>query len=791
MRGLSTLATVLRPYNAAAHALQEPILPAAQQPKVLQLCFDSVLARLQAHDIDQEIKDGAIAAAGTLLGHLGDSAQGKAAQGTVLRLLGERLKGENTRVPALRAIGYIASSPLKLDIAAPVSALLPELSGFLRQNTRALRAQTLATLSAVVSAYAASLDAAALKVVVAEASSPSLLSDSDLHLCHLAIAFLTTIVSTLPAPAAASLVTEDVLRRLLELAVSQVMQGAALNSLVAFFRACVKQNLDSKLFGPDALISSIVGQAASRSVARQALVTAARCIAGVQLAAPAPTGPKAVLSSLEAALASPEATSSTSVYLARLTVAESSRQCDILALQPTAASSLIAILKAAASASASGASSSGSAAALTAVTAIASDDLRVAAAMALGGIVAFAMPAGLPQLTAAISAAASSSMTETYSLLQALREAIVRHAPSTPEGPSIAAYGEAILSLLCSAPLVGASEEGVRGIVAECLGRLAGVQHDHVLAALVSTAQSSTNTARWTAVTAARHAVSLLPLVPSLHAPLKAALPALLRTLVDDDLKQRAAALLTVSVILHSEPQLLIEALLKVPAGRFLPPGINVPGAEAAATRAAPAAADLAREGVLAVIYYECIPRPELIKEVDLGPFKHKIDEGLPVRRVAFTALDSALTNTVQLVGPEAVPVLCSGARDAEDVRLLAHALIGRVAASGWLRSNVESPEVLEMVIDAIDTSIKLPSADAGGSGGAPGAASSGSSVASAVDVTRSAMRALEAVLRCVPGAASLRRTAEVMAKIERSELAPVFAAIRADAASASSAARS
>jgi hypothetical protein len=32
-------------------------------------------------------------------------------------------------------------------------------------------------------------------------------------------------------------------------------------------------------------------------------------------------------------------------------------------------------------------------------------------------------------------------------------------------------------------------------------------------------------------------------------------------------------------------------------------------------------------EGVLAVIYYETIPRHELVKEVNLGPIVHKKDE--------------------------------------------------------------------------------------------------------------------------------------------------------------------
>lgn len=37
----------------------------------------------------------------------------------------------------------------------------------------------------------------------------------------------------------------------------------------------------------------------------------------------------------------------------------------------------------------------------------------------------------------------------------------------------------------------------------------------------------------------------------------------------------------------------------------------------------------------------ETVIRPELLKEVDLGPFKHKVDEGLPIRKAAFQLLET------------------------------------------------------------------------------------------------------------------------------------------------------
>lgn len=41
------------------------------------------------------------------------------------------------------------------------------------------------------------------------------------------------------------------------------------------------------------------------------------------------------------------------------------------------------------------------------------------------------------------------------------------------------------------------------------------------------------------------------------------------------------------------------------------------------------------------VAIFETIIKPELITEVDLGPFKHKVDEGIPIRKGAYSLIDT------------------------------------------------------------------------------------------------------------------------------------------------------
>jgi cullin-associated NEDD8-dissociated protein 1 len=44
----------------------------------------------------------------------------------------------------------------------------------------------------------------------------------------------------------------------------------------------------------------------------------------------------------------------------------------------------------------------------------------------------------------------------------------------------------------------------------------------------------------------------------------------------------------------------------------------------------------------------ETVIKPELITEVDLGPFKHKVDEGIPIRKAAYALLDSLVEKIPQ-----------------------------------------------------------------------------------------------------------------------------------------------
>lgn len=64
-------------------------------------------------------------------------------------------------------------------------------------------------------------------------------------------------------------------------------------------------------------------------------------------------------------------------------------------------------------------------------------------------------------------------------------------------------------------------------------------------------------------------------------------------------------------------------------------------------------------EGVLANVAAETEVDPSLKKTVDLGPFKHKIDEGLPLRKAAFACLNTLLESVPEHVNVGALQQTC------------------------------------------------------------------------------------------------------------------------------------
>jgi hypothetical protein len=109
----------------------------ADYSKFVEQIYSVISAKLRLNDIDQEVKERAIASTGILLSTFGSKLTHHLAE--VLPILLERLKNEMTRQITVQSFSVIVSSNNQVNLSTILDELLVQLAEFLRKNQRALR----------------------------------------------------------------------------------------------------------------------------------------------------------------------------------------------------------------------------------------------------------------------------------------------------------------------------------------------------------------------------------------------------------------------------------------------------------------------------------------------------------------------------------------------------------------------------------------------------------------------------------------------------------------------------
>ncbi|CAJ1051190.1 cullin-associated NEDD8-dissociated protein 2 isoform X1 [Xyrichtys novacula] len=263
------------------------------------------------------------------------------------------------------------------------------------------------------------------------------------------------------------------------------------------------------------------------------------------------------------------------------------------------------------------------------------EEVKTAASCALGSMAVGSLNDYLPFLLKEIS----SQPRRQYLLLHSLKEVI-----SASPASSLSSHVESIWSLLfqhCEC-----QEEGTRNLVAECLGKLTLVNAEQLLPRLKQQLKAGSPLARSTVVTAVKFTIIDQPAPIDLL--LKDCIGDFLKTLQDNDINVRRVALVMFNSAAHNKPS-LIRGLLAT---------------------------------VLPHLYKETQIRKDLIREVEMGPFKHTVDDGLDVRKAAFecmyTLLDSCLEGLDVLQFLDHVE---EGLKDHYDIRMLTFLMLARLAS--------------------------------------------------------------------------------------------------------------
>jgi cullin-associated NEDD8-dissociated protein 1 len=139
--------------------------------------------------------------------------------------------------------------------------------------------------------------------------------------------------------------------------------------------------------------------------------------------------------------------------------------------------------------------------------------------------------------------------------------------------------------------------------------------------------------------------------------------PMLVQMLNEPDLENRRLALMSFNSAMHNKPDIILPAL----------------------------------DQLLPLAMKETVVKPELIREVQMGPFKHKVDDGLEIRKSAYETLYALLETSFARLSPIEVSDffdrVVAGITDEHDIRILCNLMLTKLmlTAPDQVRSRLES----------------------------------------------------------------------------------------------------
>ncbi|CAF0993475.1 unnamed protein product [Rotaria sordida] len=568
------------------------------KPFVEQI-YECTQKRLKQKDFDQEVKERAITCFAYVIVYLGDLLSSDQLQ-SCWPILIELLRNEITRLPTVRALTNIIESPLHLDLQTILIETVPILSSYLRQNHRTLKMNTLSCLRSMIKLYSKHFNKTMLKTILIEL--PLLINENDLLLAQYALKLTTSICKINNNQI--NIDKEQIhpiLNKVLELIQSPLLQGTALDAVIEFLCALVPQSISYEEL-VKLLIKPIYSQQKSTTISttatntsdhhqqqqlvvhRQAFYSIAKSFASLTVANLKESN--YFIKKFQDDLHDSKCSDSIKI-LALLCLGETGKYTDLAQSSSNLQQILLDIFSSP------------------------SDDLRTAASYTLGYIGIRNLNSHIPFL---LNEIARSQTKRQYLLLHSLREIIAYQ--SHENLPQLDEHIDSIWRTLfahCECP-----EEGTRNVVAECLGKLTLLKPEKLLPILRETfinhaekQQSSSPYVRSTIITAIKFTIVDQP--QHIDTILKGYIKDFLNGLEDKDIDVRRVALVMFNSAAHNKP-MLIRDLLKE---------------------------------LLPKLYNETRVRPELIREVEMGPFKHTVDDGLDLRKAAYecmyTLLDTCL----------------------------------------------------------------------------------------------------------------------------------------------------
>ncbi|KAJ3288946.1 Cullin-associated NEDD8-dissociated protein 1 [Rhizoclosmatium sp. JEL0117] len=648
------LVKAIRPIPAVEASLDtmEVTVPAPKAPKagehILNI-YKAVLDRVKVADLDIEVKERSIIALSTLIAQTYDFLPASEITATVLPLLVERLRNELTRLVSVRAFKTICDSPLvgihdgALDFSALIdSSIAPDLASFLRKANRQLRLTTLTTLAALFTKFGSKLSPATADLTLNEVQ--PVIAEADMNLFPLALELIAVILSVendsikqAALLVAKASVANNIVNVIVQAPHLAVSGSHGSAALVQFWGTIVRIGGEPVFNEMVQLLVKVVDGGAV--VSKQSYRPVAQSIGALIVEAKAMGSLNQYVSQLAGT-----GSNENHLYLSLNIVGVVGRSIDLSTSHPNLPATLLNLF------------------------AHESEEIKHAAAFALGNIALGNLHHYMPIIIQTLREGGK----RRYLVLVSLKEVIARSSSTGLKGSNtvsaLAPFAKDLWALLFEST-EQAKEEATRNVIAECLGKLSMSNPQVYLSELVTGLKSNSAAVRATIVMAIRYTFTDVHSAASavFDEALSSVIVEFLRLLTDSDLNVRHIALATLNSAAHNKPYLITESL-----GELLP-----------------------------LLYQETIVKEELIHIVVMGPFKHKVDDGLDARKSAYECMHTLLERCLARIEIFAfLDRVVAGLGDAaQEIKMLNHTILQRVVTL--------SPAALLSRLDAMVPALK------------------------------------------------------------------------------------
>lgn len=360
-----------------------------------------------------------------------------------------------------------------------------------------------------------------------------------------------------------------------------------------------------------------------------------------------------------------------------------------------------------------------------------SEEVRSAASYTLGSVSAGNLSQFLPYILSEVHA----NPRRQYLLLHSLKEVITCHYVTPQAVHSLKQHVPDIWGVLFEH--FESPEEGTRNVVAECVGKLTLVDPETLLPKLRENLHSASAFVRSTVVTALKYTISDQP--QPIDSLLHSCIGEFLEAIGDADLNVRRVALVAFNSAVHNKPVLVRDLL----------------------------------DSLLPSLYQETHVRKELVREVEMGPFKHTVDDGLDLRKAAFECMYTLLETCLDRLDIfEFLSHVEDGLKDHYDIKMLTFLLLVRLSHLRPTALLQRIDKLIEPLRATLHSKVKANSVK--------------QEFEKQDELKRSAMRAISALLT-IPDSDKCPQLVEFVSQIKsNADTAQLFESIQQDASVAS-----